>query len=329
MSTCKAMIGALAWLALTGQPSFADDPPTLAEIRITSSVDGTSQPARFWAPEADGPRPLLVFLHSWSGDYTQDRADWVAEAQTRGWIYVQPNFRGRNDHPEACGSELARGDILDAVDWVLARHQVDRSQIYLAGVSGGGHMSMLMAGRHAERFSAVSAWVGISELADWYRFHTKDGEIGRYARMAEACCGGPPGASEEVDRQYRERSPIYWLDKVEDLHLDINAGVMDGKTGSVPIHQSLRAFNAVAQSLDAPTISDAEIEQLWSSGRLEQPRDSDLAVDATYGRQLRLRRFAGETRVTIFDGGHEGLTHAACEWLSQQSRMTKAAGPEQ
>lgn len=298
--------------------------PATVEVRIQSTIDHSLQPSLYWVPERSGSRPipLLVFLHSWSGDYTQDRSPWLQEAVDRGWMLILPNFRGRNDHPEACGSALARQDILDCIDWAQANHRIDPSRIYLAGVSGGGHMSLLMAGRHPERFSAVSAWVGISDLADWYRFHVKDGVPQRYAEMIAACCGGAPGDSEAVDREYFERSPINWLANVGDLRLDINAGVTDGKTGSVPIHQALRAFNAVAAAQDAAPVTDQEIEELWISEALTAPRPSDTAADPDYGRDIRLRRTAGETRVTIFDGGHEGLPAAACAWLERQTRRT-------
>lgn len=301
--------------------------PSLTEVHIESTIDQTPQPSLYWAPERARTEstPLLVFLHSWSGDYTQDRSPWLQEGVDREWLFIQPNFRGRNDHPEACGSDLARQDILDAVDWMSAQFLVDASRIYLAGASGGGHMSLLMAGRHPERFSAVSAWVGITDLADWYRFHTKDGEPQNYARMIAACCGGAPGDSEEVDREYRERSPIHWLENVGDLRLDINAGVTDGKTGSVPIHHSLRAFNVIAEAGGHPVIGEAEMEELWRDERLASPRESDVAEDLTYGREIRLRRSAGATRVTLFDGGHEGLPRAACAWLAAQSRLTQPA----
>lgn len=306
-------------------PTAGAETPELTEVTIESSLDHTPQPARFWAPDQahTSETPLLVFLHSWSGDYTQDRTDWLQEAVEREWLLILPNFRGRNDHPEACGSALARQDILDSIDWISAEFRVDPSRIYLAGVSGGGHMSLLMAGRHPERFSAVSAWVGISDLAEWYRFHLRDGVPQNYARMIAACCGGAPGDSAAVDREYRERSPIHWLAGVGDLRLDINAGVTDGKTGSVPIHQSLRAFNVVAEAGGHSPIGEDEIEELWRNDRLASPRESDVAEDATYGREIRLRRSAGATRVTLFDGGHEGLTAAACAWLAEQSRLTR------
>ncbi len=300
--------------------------PALTEIRIPSTHDGTVQPARLWVPAgaSSEPVPLLVSLHTWSYDYTQDRSDWLREAVNRGWIYLQPNFRGRNDHPEACGSSAAQQDILDAMDWVDKRYQVDDHRIYLAGVSGGGHMTLLMAGQHPERFSAASAWVGISDLADWYRFHEFHPESQRYARMIAACCGGAPGMSDEIDRQYHERSSVHFLQHAVGLPLDINAGVRDGRTGSVPIHHSLRAFNVVATAGGHEAILESDMHRLWETGRLANPQPQEMAGDPTYGRAILLRRRAGAARVTIFDGGHEGLPGPACAWLAQQSRATQS-----
>ena len=301
--------------------------PPLAEIQVTSTLDGTLQPSRLWLPEAakTEPTPLLVSLHTWSSDYKQDRSRWHQQAVDRGWIYLMPNFRGRNDHPAACGSPLARQDILDATDWVIEKYQVDTNRIYLAGVSGGGHMSLLMAARHPERFSAVSAWVGISDLADWYRFHSRGGKPERYAQMIAACCEGAPGDSAEVDRQYHERSSIHFLHQAVGLPLDVNAGVKDGKAGSVPIHHSLRAFNVVAQADGHQTIPEAEMDRLWERGRLPNPKASDRRPDPSYSREVLLRRQAGVARVTIFDGGHEALPDAACTWLARQARPTKSS----
>lgn len=296
--------------------------PVLKLVTISSTLDGAAQPVRYWAPEAaqTAAVPILVSLHSWSADGSQDRSDWQRQAVQRGWVYVQPNFRGVNDHPEACGSPLAQQDILDALDWACREFQIDRERIYLAGVSGGGHMTMQMAAHHPERFSAASAWVGPTDLAEWYRFHSRNGTVERYARMVAACCGGPPGASPEVDAQYRARSPVFHLQNVGDLHLDLNTGVKDGITGSVPIHHTLRAYNAVARAHGDWVIPDGLMDELWTRGRLSQPPPESVAVDPTYGREIRLRLRSGNTRVTVFEGTHEAIVPAACEWLSNQQR---------
>ena len=301
-------------------------PPALIETSIPSTLGASAQPLRYWAPEipAGDKRPLLVLLHTWSGDYRQDRSDWQSEAVARGWIYVQPNFRGSNQHPDACGSALARQDVIDALDWALTTFPVDTSRIYLAGVSGGGHMTMLMAGYAPERFSAASAWVGISDLKSWYQFHCKGGVPANYAQMIAKSCGGAPGTSPAVDAQYLERSPITVIERATDLPLDLNAGVNDGHTGSVPVEHTLRAFNKIAAAQQLATVSEDEIQQLWKERRLASPQPGDLDDDPLYGRAIYLRRTAGKARATIFEGGHEAIPSAACEWLSRQQRE---AGP--
>lgn len=309
------------------KPPQAKQTP-LMPIEVKSTLDGSLQPSLIWAPKSaqTTPTPLFVFLHSWSGNYKQNNAKWLKEAQQRGWIYLHPNFRGVNQQPEACGSKLARQDILDAIDYVIKHYDVDQRRIYLAGSSGGGHMTMLMAGHHPDRFSAASAWVGISDLAAWYQFHVKDGKPQNYARMILKSLTEKPGVSTKVDAEYRDRSPLFWIANATDVPLDLNAGVTDGKTGSVPFAHTLNAFNALAEKNQTTPVSKKEMQQLWDHGKLKTPQPTDEVTDETYGRDIHLRRNSGKARVTIFEGGHEGLPQPACEWLSKQTRDTSGFG---
>ncbi len=318
-------VGLLGLILIASSIDAAEPLPKLRDVEIKSSLDHTEQPAKIWTPASAGkqPTPLLVFLHSWSGDLRQNNSPWLKEAVARGWIFLHPNFRGRNDHPQACGSRLARQDILDAIDFAAQDFNVDRSRIYLAGTSGGGHMAMLMAGYHPERFSAVSAWVGISDLAAWYRFHVKNGKPQRYAQMVAKCCGGAPGSSPEVDQEYQARSPRFHLQNTGKLPIDLYSGLHDGHTGSVPVRHTLDAFNVIAKAGKHAEIAEADIQSLLQESPLKSPQPSDTAVDKTLGRKIHLRRTAGAARVTIFEGGHEGLPGPACAWLEKQRRPTK------
>jgi len=287
-------------------------------VEIPSSIDGKRQPCYVILPDGFDPNgkgvPLLVSLHSWSRDCEHRQTTLEVEANRLGWIYLFPNFRGPNKHPDACGSLKAQQDIVDAVRWAQEKYPVDDRRIYLTGVSGGGHMTMLMAGRHSEIWAAASAWVGISDLAAWHRLHSE--RKSRYATMMELSCRGAPGDSGEVDRQYRQRSPITHLHRAVNVPLDICAGVHDGHTGSVPISHSLLAFNEIAKAAGETPISKEEIEQLSRrNGRLENPQKSDKVRDESLGREIHLRRHAAKSRVTIFEGGHEGNSRAAIEWL--------------
>src|SRR5262245_4625447 len=160
--------------ALEAQASVPNTPGR-HRIDVRSSADGSLQPAYVYLPtQLVRPAPLAVLLHTWSFDLEQRDSTVEVEARTRGWILLVPNFRGRNDHPQACGSPAAQQDILDAVAWIRSHYEVDDRRIYLLGLSGGGYMTMLMAGRHPEPWAAASAWVGISDLRDWYMSHSGD-----------------------------------------------------------------------------------------------------------------------------------------------------------
>ena len=266
-------------------------------------------------------------LHTWSYDFDQEMsvpyAKWCI---AHDWILIAPSFRGPNNRPEATGSELAVQDMLDAVAYAEAHAPVDPGLVYLVGVSGGGHMALLMAGRAPERWTAVSAWVPITDLAAW---HAECRVAGRpYADDLERACGGTPsggvpGDSPVVDAQYRARSPITCLDPSINTPLDINAGILDGHTGSgrsgsVSISHTLRAFNAVAAPQDR--IGDAEIAHFVEHAAVPPGLQSDWS-DPLYGeKRVLFRRTSGNARVTIFDGGHEIIYEAALTWLGSTKR---------
>ena len=300
-----------------------DDAVPVTQVgKTVSPLDGETQPLLYWAPEtaATEATPLFVFVHSWSSDYLQDNSKWLKECAKRKWIWLHPNFRGVNQTLKACGSNFARQDVLDAVKFAREKFKVDPDRIYLAGVSGGGHMALLMAGHHPEQFSAVSAWVGPTELIDWHRFHCKDGKPQKYATMIEKSLGGAPGASPAIDADYRDRSPVYHLQNTGALPVSIWSGVEDGHTGSVPISHSLRAFNAIAEGHGSAVISSREIEDLSTARALAAPTAEDITFDAALDRTILLRRRSRESMVTIFDGGHESIPAAAFDWLESRRR---------
>lgn len=292
-------------------------PEGVREIRYTSPADPTEQPALFYAPKSEKPVPLLVGLHTWGGDYKQalsiPYAEWCVE---KGWAFIHPNFRGPNTTPEACGSELVVADILAAVDYAKANAPVDDMHIYLIGVSGGGMAALLMAGRAPEVWAGVSAWASISDIGLWYKESTRRKQS--YARDIAACVGGDPTADPNAAEQARLRSPITYLERAKEVPLDINTGILDGRTGSVPIGHTLRAYNAVADPADR--ISDDDLAWMEKSATIP-PNLWFEGADPLYGeKRVLMRKTSGSTRVTLFEGGHEIIPEAALEWLSKQCK---------
>ncbi len=285
--------------------------PGRHRIDVRSSADSSLQPSYLSLPTAlQKPVPLAVLLHTWSYDLEQRDSTVEAEAEARGWILLAPNFRGRNDHPEACGSRLAQQDILDAVAWVRSHYSVDGRRIYVLGLSGGGYMTMLMAGRHPDLWAGASAWVGISDLRDWYGVNSGN----QYGEMIRGCFGGDPSQSDSIAAEFRDRSPLRYLSARPSVPIDLAAGRFDS---TVAVSHTLRTFQVLAPG----RVSDAEIALLAGPGAgLPSPSPADTSSDPELGRRIFLRRTAGRYRVTIFDGGHEWLPRAAMAWLARQRK---------
>ena len=297
--------------------SFAHGwPAKVTPVEIPVS-DGVVQKAMWFATASTERKPLLVGLHTWSSNFASAGGDAVyAEwCIAQGWAFVHPDFRGPNWTPQALGSDRAVQDVVEAVAWAKKQTAVDETRIYLVGVSGGGHMAMLMAGRHPEIWAGVSAWCGIGDVARWHAEHTKNGKSDKYAENIVAALGKVPAKD---DAEAWKRSPECCLANAATVPLDIAHGIHDGRKGSVPFEHSLRAFNVAVKPADR--LNAADIASYYSTQKLPLGW-SPAATDASYGLMTPLfRATRGNTRVTIFEGGHEIVHQAALNWLAKQRK---------
>lgn len=290
--------------------------PDIKEILYPCKIDRSMQGAQFFRAEGSAPRPLVVCLHTWSYDHHQETYQRLAElAQMKNWHMIFPKFRGPNWNPEACGSELVVSDLEDAVAYMKNTVPVDPAHVYLTGGSGGGHCSLLMAGRRPDLWTAVSAWCPISDIALW---HTQSRlRKNGYADHIESACGGNPAESAGALQEARKRSPLTWLvNAAGTVPVDIGTGIHDGHTGSVPVGQAIRAYNILAAPKDR--ISEEDIAFIEEKEQVP-PHLTAQEGDPSYGRKIHLRKQSRCVRLTLFEGGHDMLPEPAFEWLGRQS----------
>jgi len=321
MSVCIIASSLLAGFAVDSIAAEKKDnqwlwPDGVKKIKYLSGADNTEQPALFYKPEKKGPLPLLVALHTWSAGYLQPETGYAKWCVDKGWVFIHPDFRGSNKKPSATGSELVVKDIISAVEYAKKNADIDTDRIYLIGGSGGGYASLLMAGRAPEIWAGVSAWVPIFDLKAWHE-ETKKAKRG-YFKNIEDSCGGAPGASPAVDEQYKLRSACTYIQNAKNVHLDINTGIHDGHTGSVPVSHSLNAFNALAKEQDK--IQDSDIKFMTDNQGVPETLNQKIS-DPLYGKNTPLfRKISGNARVTVFEGGHNTLTEAGLTWLEHQKK---------
>lgn len=274
----------------------------------------------FYVPPEGVSSPLLVGLHTWSGDYRQIAgAAYANWCKAKGWTFIHPHFRGPNGTPQSTGSELVISDILDAVSYAREHASIDTTRIYLCGVSGGGHAALLAAVRAPDVWAGVSVWAPIGDLAQW--FDECVASERPFAEDMRAACGGSPHDGGTIRAEYDRRSPLGQLGNARGVKIDLNTGIHDGHRGSVPISHSLMAFNELAAPED--NLSSADIERMAREAQV--PSHLRRAInDPDYGvRVPLLRRESNNVRLTVFDGGHEIIYEAALNWLSQQTRRSE------
>ena len=204
------------------------------EIWVQSTLDGSLQPSLFYRAREAG-RPLLVGLHTWSHNRFNQIENMLPWAKKLDFNLLLPEFRGNNlnTNPncrQACGSAFARQDVKDAIDYICAHEEVDAENIFLLGLSGGGHMALLVAAFWPLLFKAVGAAVPITDLQKWAQ------QNGDYRPHVLACC--------ENGEELAERSPMTYAEGIAKANVKIFHGKYDPV---VPVAHSLELFARVGE----------------------------------------------------------------------------------
>lgn len=145
----------------------------LSDLEMARNNPGNLR-ARFYVPEGlEGPAPLVVVLHG----CTQNAAvydhgsGWSTLADRHGFILLFPEQQ-RANNPLLCfnwfsGNDTQRGmgeaaSIRAMIDLMIKAHPVDRSRIFVTGLSAGGAMASVMLATYPELFAAGAILAGIA-----------------------------------------------------------------------------------------------------------------------------------------------------------------------
>lgn len=282
-------------------------------VELKSTLDNSLQKAYFYKSKSAAPKPLVISLHTWSGNYEQ-KDELAALSKNKDLNYIHPDFRGVNWTKDACCSDLALGDIDDAIDYAIKNSNVDLSRIYVIGVSGGGYATLatFMKSRHLIR--RFSAWVPISDLPAWYAQSKIMGT--KYADNILACTSSKDSLNIEIAIK---KSPIYWKTPIEKLNtseLQIYAGVYDGIQGSVPITHSINFYNKLLK--DQPLADSLNYVNDAEKLKLLEFRKALGNFGSIGDRKVFLKKKSGNLSLTLFEGNHEMLTEYAFNELIKE-----------
>lgn len=311
-------IGEFSGLTSQGLGLWQEMVPDVEDITITSTADDSEQPALWLAPDGEGAKPLIVVLHSSSAEYQQHAGiPYAMFADENGWAVIAPQFRGVNDDPESTGSDLAVQDVVDAIDYAVSQDGVDADRVYAVGYSGGGTMSLLLAGRHPDKVTAVAAWGPPYDLIDFYS-ESLDAGL-HYAADIEAACGGDPTDESGAEEDCLHRSPATHLDtaREEQVPVLIAQGIHDSILS--PTHGA-EAFNQLAAEDDR--FSEEQLETIGQGG-VPDDLSEPVSAESFFGEgdpTPVLSRSSGPVLLVFFDADHEMAYHPTLRWFAEDPR---------
>lgn len=158
-------------------------PMEALKVRTRDGAEITAYLTRPIGP-LKGPLPLVVVPHG--GPEVRDHMDWDLFAQTfaaRGWLVLQPNFRGSGGYGRAFADlgrrhwgDRMQEDVEDAVALVVDKGLADPKRLAICGASYGGYSAMMGAVRRPELYKAVVSIAGDCELLETLAFsRSEDG----------------------------------------------------------------------------------------------------------------------------------------------------------
>lgn len=146
-----------------------------------TSFDGTRVSARLYLPARalglEGPRPIIYYVHG--GPQGQERPDFawfsmplIQFLTLHGFAVFVPNVRGSSGYGLSYTKQVDRDwggqdrlDHVHAMQEILSEDQrLDSSRAGVVGRSYGGYMSLMLAGRHPELWSAAVDMFGPYDL---------------------------------------------------------------------------------------------------------------------------------------------------------------------
>ena len=206
--------------------------------------DGLSIPAYLTLPRGREAKdlPLVVLVHG--GPFVRG-AYWTFDAEaaflaSRGYAVLQPEFRGSagfgGRHFRAGWKQWGRAmqdDLLDGVDWLVARGTVDTKRVCIMGASYGGYAAMMGLARHGDRYRCGISIAGVSDIRLMFTAAWSDTAYSDFMNQgpAHAMIGDPERDADDMQANSplgnvsRIRAPVLLAHGGSDVRVPVDHGV--------------------------------------------------------------------------------------------------------
>jgi dipeptidyl aminopeptidase/acylaminoacyl peptidase len=161
-------------------------------------------------------RSALVWVHEdIRGHLYEHHIPFVREATRQGFVVIAPEYRGSIGYSRKLYEAMDYGgrevdDVVTAVDVLASKYpEVDPARIGILGWSHGGLIALLAVCRYPAMFQAAAAVAPVANL--FQRLAWKGVDAQRALIDPAGRFGGAPHERPEI---YKERSPLYQVDRL-------------------------------------------------------------------------------------------------------------------
>lgn len=280
------------------------------KVSIHSSIDGKPQFAYYYRPDVSRPAPLIVKLHSWHADYTQTDPILSGYAVKAGWNFIHPNFRGKNNNPDACGSNLSMTDINDAIQYCIDNGNVDLNNIFIVGDSGGAYAALCFRSETMFPINSYIVWNPITDLIAWH-----DQSLVRGSRYHQDIKNATKSTKNLNIEEAKRRSPLCRNLPLSESKLYIFAGYHDGYGDfPVPITHSINYYNKYLSLRNSESNNLIPPEDIIKLSVKEMP----ITTKNIEGKGIIYQKeFKDEIQITIYNDGHTHISNHTLKLINE------------
>jgi dipeptidyl aminopeptidase/acylaminoacyl peptidase len=251
------------------------------------------QPLAAAAPKA---RPALVWVHeNIRGHLYEHYIPFVRDAISKGFVVIAPEYRGSIGYGKRFYDAIDYGgaevdDVTTAVKVLGTKYpEVDPTRIGIIGWSHGGLVVLLAVFRNPTLFKSAAAIVPVTNL--FQRIAWK-GDRQRLLMDPHNHFGGTTSEKPEV---YKERSPLFQVDKLqipllvhmaendEDVNIEEGMQLIDALRARKPTLADTKIYKSPA---GGHTFDRLVTPRTWQPENTPEQRDSWSRVWAFFARTL-------------------------------------------
>jgi dipeptidyl aminopeptidase/acylaminoacyl peptidase len=247
-------------------------------------------------PGAPRSRPALVWVHeNIRGHLYEHYIPFIREATAKGFIVIAPEYRGSIGYGKRFYDAIDYGgaevdDVAIAAKALEPKYpEIDPTHVGIIGWSHGGLIALLAVFRNPTAFRAAAAIVPVTNL--FQRIAWK-GDRQRVLMDPHNRFGGTPSEHPEV---YRERSPLFQVDKLqipllvhmaendEDVNIEEGMQLIDALRARKPTFADTKVYKNPS---GGHTFDRLVTPKTWQPENTPEQKDSWARVWAFFGRTL-------------------------------------------